>query len=161
MNLKPLDVILISGRMDHPDEAAIMIWSGSIFTHSVVAKDSEGNIFNPTIGGILNDHISSYDDRYRTVRRLKKYIPPENVKRILDWCYEKQATSKGYDYAAWLGFLTGVEAFEDEDRWYCSEVPYWMFQENGYRLTWRGKKLVYPSFFNKSRKFQPVLWQDI
>ena len=169
MKLKPLDIIIFEGIKGNVVDEIIMHWSDSAFVHCVVVKNEQGDIWDANIGGILNRNISDYpQERYRTVRRYKTDLAQYEVDRIIEWINAKQKIAHGYDYLAWLGFATGIEYFEDEERWYCSELPYWMFQDNGYKLTEEELTFVYPDFFigderwfGKERLFLPILWQDI
>ena len=171
MNLKPLDIILLEGVKGNVPDEIIMHWSNSAFTHCVVVKNENGDIWDANVGGILDRNISYYADRYKTVRRLNPdincYYDIAWQNKIIDWINIKQKICQGYDYLAWLGFGTGIEYFEDEDRWYCSELPYWMFQDNGLKLTGEDLTFVYPNFFLYDKRwvrpdlFQSILWEEV
>ncbi|MBV6343420.1 hypothetical protein [Candidatus Magnetobacterium casense] len=161
MRLKTLDVILLEGDKTNIADAVIYAWTKSLFTHCVIAKNELGDIWDPTIGGILNRNIQDYGDRYKTVCRFNQEIPVEKVGEMIAWINQKQLYCHGYDWLAWLGFATGIKALEDEDAWYCSELPYWMFWDAGYHLTPEEETFITPRFYLYSKDFQTILWQEV
>lgn len=73
----------------------------------------------------------------------------------MNWVDKVCAVSKGYDTLAWAGFVTGLKALSNnEERWTCAELPYWMLQDNGYRLTPKDEAFIYPRFFRFSPMFE-------
>ncbi len=164
--LFPLDIVLLEGENDIPSLIVTQA-SSSAFSHCVVVKNAHGDIFDATLGGILDRNLSDYGERYKSVCRWTQDISPADVRRCLDWCKQKQEACEGYDVLAWLGFATGVQYFESEDRWYCSELPYWMFTENIARLTHQDLTFVYPNFFMGDPRwvrkdlFEIKLWEEV
>lgn len=158
--LKPLDVVIFKGGWINPLEAGIKIRSLSEYTHTVFVKDDLGNVWNPTMGGVLDDNLNSEHlrDRPAKLLRLKEFISFDKMVQILDWCRATQAKSKGYDYTALLGFLTSVKALENEDCWYCSEFPFYAFIDNGIPICNNALTFVYPSYFADCPMFETV-WE--
>jgi hypothetical protein len=134
--------IIKTDKKYSPMSLVIYQRTSSWWTHCVLFKNDKGDIWDPTIGGILDHNISHYADREISILTYK-YSYDEA--KLLEWVDKKQKGCKGYDYLALFGFLTGIKAFEDEERWYCAELPYWLFQDNGYLLTSIDKKFVYPN----------------
>ena len=157
MKLKPLDIVLLEGDKIDIAERIVMESSGSAFSHCVTCKNKQGDVFDATLGGILDRNIKDYAGRYFTICRFKENIPDTKVKEMLAWCEEKQRTCEGYDILAWLGFATRIRYFESENRWYCSELPYWMYEEAGYSLTVPQLTFVYPNFFLLNAHFANLL----
>jgi len=134
-----------------------MIASRSKYVHAFIVLDKKGGIIEATEKGIVRANISSCDPGRVTLRRYREH-EKLNMKRLMKWLLNRERTSKGYDFIAWLGFATGIKELEDEDRWYCSELPYWIFQDNGCRLTEKDETFVFPDFFVRSDKFETVLY---
>jgi hypothetical protein len=124
-------------------------------THVVIFTGKCGEIIEADIGGILTSDISKYKGRYMKLLRFRDKLDTE---RLLRWLKEKQQLSKGYDYCAWLGFATGLKELQDENRWFCSELPYWMFQDNGYKLSNENLTFIYPSDIARNPQFN-VIWK--
>lgn len=141
MIIKPLDIVTLEGSMWSPLTWIIRWASLSRETHCVVIKNSDGRIFDPTIGGVLNSHLKKYNESTCNLLRYKEFFDKD---KLMAWAIEKQAYSTGYDYIAWLGFALHWKALEDENKWYCSEFPYWMFQDNDYNLTHKDLVFIYP-----------------
>jgi hypothetical protein len=154
--LKPLDIVVVKGKWFVPYHWAIMWRSMSQYSHCFIVKDEKGGVFDPLFGGILNRNVSDYKGREAAVCRNKFDLTPHENTELLEWVKLKQKTCKGYDLRAWLGFATCIKAFEDEDRWFCSEVPYWMFQENGYRLTNKDLTFPFPNMFVDRPDFEII-----
>ena len=170
--IQPFDIVLLEGEKDadgNMDLPSLIVTqhSSSAFSHCVVVKNEHGDIFDATLGGILDRNLSYYEGRYKSVCRWTQDISPARVRQALDWGKAKQATCKGYDILAWLGFGTGIKYFELEDWWYCSEFPYWMYMEVIERLTPQDLTFVYPNFFMGDPRwmrkdlFEIKLWEEV
>ncbi|MFH1399005.1 MAG: hypothetical protein ABIG95_02750 [Candidatus Woesearchaeota archaeon] len=140
--IQPLDIITLEGTPWSVSNWIIQWASMSKETHCIVVRESNGRIFDPTVGGVLDSHLKEYNKRTCNLLRYKDSFDSD---RLMEWAVKKQSQSKGYDYLAWLGFALRWKALEDEDKWYCSEFPYWMFQDNGYKLTHEDLVFVFPS----------------
>lgn len=155
MELRPFDIGVIRGNMWNPLHMPIIWRSMSRDVHCVIFRDRLGYIFDTTIGGILNEHIGNYKNRYITIIRYNK---PFDADKLLLWVLNKQKTCKGYDWKAWIGFALNSKRFEDEDMWFCSETPYWAFTENGYKITNEEMKFPFPSTLVESLAFD-IVWK--
>jgi len=122
-------------------------------THAILFKDEKGNAWDPRPGGILDGHISDYAGRRISILRFEGLYDRVTA---LAWMNKTQKKCKGYDFKALLGFLTGNESWESKHYWYCSEVPYWLFQEQHNLLTRVDMTFIYPSFFYFHRGFELV-----
>lgn len=148
--LKPFDIVTIEGSKWSPLTWAIRWASMSNETHCVTIRDAGGRIFDPTVGGVLDAHLSKYG---KNACNLLRYKHPFDADRLMKWAVGKQKSSKGYDYISWLGFALHWKELEDEDRWYCSEFGYWAFQDNGYKLTNEDLVFVYPGDLTHNTNF--------
>ena len=106
----------------------------------------------PRTGGILNNNISDYKGRRLEVLRYKK---PVDIDRLEQWIAKTTATAKGYDLEAIFGFLTGIP-IQDDNNWFCSELAYWLYQENGYLLTREDMVLMYPAHLHFCNEFEKI-----
>lgn len=153
MNLQPLDVGVIRGRIWQPMDWFIYQRTSTLWGHCVVIKNDSGDCFDPRFKGILNNNISRYDSRGYKIRRYK-YPMPKN--QMFEWCLDKQKKAKHYDFKAMGGYVTGIPGLQDENSWTCAEFPYWMFMDNGCPLTDEIMAFVFPSFFMQSNDFITV-----
>lgn len=155
MIYKPLDIGIIRGHWWHPLHLMIMWRSLSNDTHAVIFTGNNSEIIEADVGGVLTSDISKYRGRHM---KLLRYRGDLDTGKLLLWLQEKQHTSKGYDYCAWLGFATGIKELQDEDRWFCSELPFWMFQDNGYTLSNEKLTFIYPSDLARNHTFE-IVWK--
>jgi len=122
--------------------------------HCLTVKNSDGDVWSPEGKGILDRTLDHYAGRTISIHR---YNQPFDVEKLLAWCANIQQTSKGYDFTAWGGFVTGLKSLEDDaDRWTCAEEPYWAFQGNGYKLTPNDEAFVYPRLFRFNPLFNEI-----
>jgi hypothetical protein len=138
---------------DHIDPMSRIIHqrTSTWLTHCILFKDDKGNAWDPRPGGILNGNIYDYAGRKISILRFEGLY---DKREALRWAKETQAKCKGYDFKALLGFLTGDESWEDKDYFYCSEMPYKLFQYQHNLLTRVDMTFVYPSFFFFHRDFK-------
>lgn len=151
--LLPMDVVVTRGKAYNPVGWIIMWRSLSNYTHCLTVYE-KGLVFDPTIGGVRFRELSGYNRN--TSVKIMRYIYPIDYAKLKEWCRDKFRSSKGYDYRAWLGFATGIKALTDEDKYYCSEFPYWAFEENGYNICGENTVFFYPSDFVRSPVFATV-----
>jgi|GEM_PF-1696364 len=145
--IRHLDIGVLKGKWWNPLTWLISWRSLSPYTHCVIFKNSLGDIFDPTIGGILDEHISKYSG-HEIVLLRHVLVDQVYAGDHMQWLREKQRTCKGYDYLAWLGFATGIKELEDENRWFCSELPYWQWQDlpdKNFHITNEDLTFPYPS----------------
>jgi len=154
IHVQPLDIVVVDGHLYNPLHLAIM-WRGlDKGSHCLTVKDTDGAVWSPQAGGILDKHLSDYICRGVSVHR---YVGQFDREELLRQACKVQQMCKGYDVRAWLGFATGLKSLSnDEERWTCAELPYWLFHGNGYRLTPVDEAFIYPRFFRFSPLFQEV-----
>jgi hypothetical protein len=108
------------------------------------------------MSGVCFENLEHYKGRQCAVLRYKHPIAQQKKIAMLMWLDKLAKSSKPYDYMALLGFLTGLKALEDDDAWYCSEVPYWLFKEFGMPLFNGDKTFIYPSDLYRCNDFEIV-----
>jgi hypothetical protein len=141
--MQRFDVGILEGDHANPMHRIIKQRSGEWMTHCVVIKNEKGDLWDATVGGILNSNLfKDYPGRKTTILRYKHSI---NEDILLAWITKTQAECKGYDWASLIGFLTGVQSFDNSTKWFCSELGYELFQDNGYCLTRVKRTYVYPA----------------
>lgn len=153
MILQPLDIGIVRGHLYNPMDWIIAQRTSTLWGHSFIVKNADGDIFDPRMKGIENNHISKYADRKTVIRRYKY---PFDEEKVMAWCLDKQRTAKHYDMLSLFGFLTGIKRLNDDDTFYCSEFLYWAWQDNGYKLTDEEVSFIYPSFFTQSNDFETI-----
>ena len=153
MNTKLFDVGILEGDHFSLMHREIKRSSGDWWTHCITFMDERGNIWDPRAGGIHAGNISDYGGREIEIFRYKYPIAET---QLLTWMEKTVKECEGYDLLAILGFLTGKASFQDSNRWYCSELPYTMFQDNGYPLTRVRQPFIYPNFFHYSNEFELI-----
>lgn len=153
--LQPLDVIVLRGNLYNPMTYVIMQRTSSRWTHAVTYKGS-GQVYDARMSGVCINKLDHYKGRRCAVLRYGNEIPHQRKIAMLLWLDKLAKESRPYDYAALLGFLTGVKAFEDEHSWYCSEIPYWMFEEFQMPLFNGEKTFIYPSDLYRCNDFKIV-----
>lgn len=148
------DIIVVNGHLYNLLHLGIM-WRGlDPGTHCLTVKNIDGAVWSPEGKGLLNKRLSDYAGRDISVHRYKGSL---NHERLWKWGYSTQKDSKGYDFIAWLGFVSGLKSLaNDEERWTCAEFPYWLFHDNGCRLTPNDESFVYPRFFRFNPLFEEV-----
>jgi hypothetical protein len=151
--MRLFDIGILDGDHISPMHIVIHQRTSTWWTHCVTFKNDQGDIWDPRSGGIHDANIRDYGGRRLLILR---YRYPVNELKLMTWMQKTVYSSEGYDIAAMFGFLTGIQAFQDENRWFCSELSYWLFQENGYPLTREEMTFMYPSFFYFSTDFELI-----
>lgn len=156
---EPLDVVVVDGHLYNPLHLAIM-WRGlDPGSHCLTVKDIDGAVWSPEGTGILNKQLSDYSGRTISAHRYAGIL---DLDKLWKRAYALQDANQGYDFRAWLGFVTGLKSLaNDETRWTCAEFPYWLFHGNGYRLTPNDEAFIYPRFFRYSPCFKEVFRGEI
>lgn len=157
MDCRRFDVGILTGDKFNPMHKIIHDRTATWMTHAVMFKNDKGDIWDARMSGIEDHHISMYAGRPLTIHSYKHEYDEEAFEA---WLAEKLPKSKGYDQLALIGFLLGIESFQDDDRWYCSEVHYRMFQDTGCLITRVLKPFWYPSDTFYSDKFS-LVWEGI
>jgi hypothetical protein len=151
--MKLFDICILEGDKINPMHVIIHQRTSEWMTHCVVLQDEHGHTWDARSGGIKNGFLREYSGRKVSVLRYKKEI---DDKKLFDWITETQNNCLGYDYAALIGFLTGLQCFQDDRRYYCSELCYWLFQANGYPLTRLDRTFIYPADLYYNNEFEQV-----
>lgn len=152
--LKSFDIVVLEGRWWRPEEAAVMWRSMSRFSHCVIAAQLNPKVVvNPNIGGVRYDYFTEYKGRRGVVCRYKKEL---DIPRLTYWLQHTVHNAKGYDYKAWLGFVTNCKEMEDKDHWFCSELAYWLYQANDLKLTKTDLSFPFPSLFFDHNDFANI-----
>jgi hypothetical protein len=146
---------ILEGDHINPMHRIIYQRTSTWFTHAVMFKNDKGDIWDARMAGIENNNISIYAGR-RLIVLVYKYDYDPNA--FETWLAENLSKAVGYDFKALLGFLTGDESFQCDNRWYCSEYPYRMFQDTGHKITRVVKPFWYPADFYFSSEFE-VVWE--
>lgn len=155
IELKPFDVIVKKGEKLNFLSQLIMWRSLSQWSHSFLVKNTGGGIIDITLEGVHYSHIDHYKNSYLAVCRHKQ-LKEEDYEKLFNWCTTTLEKSKGYDILGLLGFILFRPSTEDEERWFCSEFVYNLFQLNGYKLTNKHSKYPYPCLFYKNTNFEII-----
>ena len=155
--LKPLDIILFDAEPYSFLHKLISWRSLDSAVHCVIVKDIEGNLYDPDFKGIVISNISNYIGRSCQILR---YTNTTNNSQLQSWCDSIVKTNTGYDYFQWFfGFVLGLYAnklADSDTKWTCAELPYWMFQQNGYKLTDKEEILPMPRLFRYHKDFYTI-----
>lgn len=154
--LQPLDIVVFSGqsKLLH----SVIEWrSLDSAVHCAIVVNSAGTLYDPDFKGIVKSNLSDYKGRQVTIHRYNGQL---DTAKLITWCESKVIASKGYDYKQWLfGFVLGINTkaiADDETCWTCAELPYWMFQENYYKLTPKEEILPMPRLFRYNPCFTTI-----
>ena len=151
--MKLFDVGILEGDHISPMHREIKRSSGDWWTRCITFMDERGNIWDPRAGGIHAGNIKDYGGREIEIFRYKY---PLAETQLLSWVERTVAECEGYDLLAILGFITGEKSFQDSNRWYCSEWPYSMLQDNGYPLTRVKKAFIFPNFYHYHNDYELI-----
>lgn len=160
--LQPMDVVVLYSSPGYPwykwFAHKLITWrSLEDAVHCVTIETPAGDCWSPEFSGILHRKLSEYNGYRATIHRYKK---PFDTAKLISWCQNKQLRSSGYDFfKQWLmgyvlGMLTSIS--NDENRWTCSEWPYWAFQDNGYKVTEKDELLPMPRLFRYNTHFNCI-----
>ena len=155
MNIQRFDIGVLEGDKINPMHRIIHQRTSTWMTHAVMFKNEKGDIWDARMAGIGDNHISEYAGRYLTIHRWHDYWDTDAME---EWLNRTLLKAEGYDFKALLGFLTGDESFQCDNRWYCIEMPYRMFQDTGHLITREVKPFFYPSDLFYSERFR-LVWE--
>lgn len=155
--IKPLDIVLFDAEPNKLIHKPIVWRSLDLAVHCTIIKDSSGSMYDPDFKGVVISQPSDYKGRYYQILRYKK---PFDEQLLLSWCESVLKTNTGYDYYQWFfGFVLGIfttNLANSPNKWTCAELPYWMFQSNGYKLTAIEELLPMPRLFRYHNDFSTV-----
>ncbi len=160
MELQPLDIVLVHGLWYNPLHWAIRWRSLDKCVHCFTICNYENDGYNPLFTNVQLDNLSKYTGREVTIVRHRD-LHIGKINTICKWLELKYKKSKKYDFfKQWLlGFVFGIAVkslVNDENAWTCSELPYWMFQENGVKLTSVDEALPLPRLFKYHNDFDII-----
>jgi hypothetical protein len=162
IELKPMDVVILTGTgykwYYEPVHILIKWRTLGDAVHCITMKDNITG-YSPTFKGVDKIELHSMYKGFGC--NVFRYNKPVDIEQLTKWCEEKFDTNKGYDFwRQWfLGFVCGSQKrnlVNEEDKWTCSEFPYWAFQENGLKLTPREEILPMPRLFLYHNDFDCV-----
>ncbi len=79
-------------------------------------------------GGGVKIHDLQKPKHYTRIERYEIDAPDS----VIDFALSQEG--KPYDWAGVLGFVTRNRHWEEEDKWFCSELAAWSFQKAGVPL---------------------------
>ena len=155
--LQPLDVVVVDALWYMPHHWPIR-WRGmDRGVHCLTVISPAGTVLSPEFAGIKLRDIGHYRGRRVSVHR---YLGELDRNTLLDWLPRTVKASRGYDFRQWLmgGVLglTNRKWADASDQWTCAELPYWLYQDNGYRTTPRDEVLPMPRHFRYNPDFVTV-----
>lgn len=155
LNLQPLDIIVLKGQWYSPLTGFILKRTSTRWTHCAVYA-GDGVIVEAKAKGVIETPLAHYEGRERKVMRYKYEIHPAHVKAALDWLHEITVTSVPYDFIAYMGFITGIQAFDNPNRYYCAEVPIYTLKEAKVDIYSEIPAFIYPSAYVQNYCFKEV-----
>lgn len=155
---KSLDVIVLRGQWYNPFWPVIAFKTQSRWTHCVQVRGADGRIFDAHTKGVECRSINNYAGRYAAVLRRRDIdqIPLIDKIKMITWADALVEAHNQYDFTALIGFVLGITFFESDDKWYCAELPYWMWEYHGYPMFNQELTFVYPSDHYRSRVYYIV-----
>ena len=155
---KSLDVIVLRGQWYNPFVPVVGFKTQSRWTHCVQVRGADGRIFDAHTKGVECRKINDYAGRHAAVLRRRDIdqIPAKDKIEMIKWADGLVSANNKYDFMALIGFVLGITLFEDDERWYCAELPYWMWQYHGYPMFNQELTFVYPSDHYRSRVYYIV-----
>jgi len=153
--LKPLDLIVLKGKWYNPITHFIRHRTSTAWTH-VAIYVGDGKLVEAVAKGVIVTPLEHYAGRTRVVLRYRLPIHEEHVTAALVWLDEQVKTAIPYDLVAFLGFVTGIKAFEEEDKFFCSELPTYAYREAKINLWNEIPEFPYPCDYLQMNDFALV-----
>ena len=155
---RSLDVVVLRGNWWNPMGAVIYTRTGTLWTHCVTVRGSDGNIYDAHTPGVELRNLNNYSGRFAAVLRRRDIddIPLKDKIAMIQWADDLVKAQNGYDFKALVGFLCGIKCFEDDSRWYCAELPYWMWEYHGYPIMNEEVTFIYPSDHYRCRAYKLI-----
>lgn len=153
--LQPLDLLILRGNWYNPMLYVIMQRTSSRWTHAVTYR-GKGQVYDAGLKGVCYNSVDHYNGRGVAVLRYNNKLSLEEKIEMLKWLDRMAQDSVPYDFKALLGFITGLKALDDENAWYCSEIPYWMYHEFRHPLFNGEKTFIYPADLYKCNDFNII-----
>jgi len=156
---KSLDVVVLQGQWWNPILPIVSVRTLTRWTHCVQMRGSDGTIYDAHLPGVKAEKLSRYQGRYAAVLRRRDIdaIPQPAKIRMIAWADKLVADDNKYDFLALVGFLFGIKSLvQQDDKWYCAEIPYWMWEYHGYPMFNQQLSYVFPSDHYRSRCYQII-----
>lgn len=155
---RSLDVVVLRGQWWNPMLPVIFTRTGTTWTHCVVVRGEDGQIYDAHTPGVECRHLGVYRGRKAAVLRRRDIdqIPKTDKIKMIEWADGLVKAKNDYDFLALLGFLTGVKLFKDDSKWYCAELPYWMWHYHGYPIMNGEVTFIYPSDHYRCRAYEII-----
>lgn len=95
-------------------------YMGSRWSHAAVWDDAAGYVTDTTLwqGGVLTHHESDFFAAHPQFRVID--VPVQEVEAARAWLQAQ--VGKGYDWSALFGIFFRTGLWEDDDKWFCSEL---------------------------------------
>lgn len=155
--LKPFDIITVDGLWYYPHHHLIEWRQLDSASHVAIIAESTGICYSAELGGVkILNIFDEYKGREVQIHRYCNDIP---ANKFYTWL---GANSKAkYDFwGQWfLGFALGIgvqKIADDSNRFTCSELAYWLFQDNDCKLTSTNEVLPMPRLFRYHNDFELI-----
>jgi len=155
MTIKPLDVLIYKGLWYNPITGIIYVRTSTTYTHCAIAVGG-GRMIEAVAKGVVEAPLDAHGTRPYIALRYKHEIHPDHVQAAKDWLYNQVECAVGYDFLALLGFLTGYKGFEEEDKFFCSELVAYAFQAAKVDLYSEIPVFLYPCEFVRHVAFEQI-----
>jgi uncharacterized protein YycO len=155
MDLQPLDIIVFKGRWWNPMTHFIRHRTSTAWTHCALYV-GEGKLVEAVASGVVVTPLEHYAGRPGVALRYQFPIHEAHVMAALQWLADQVEEAIPYDLVAFLGFITGLKAFEEENKFYCAELPVYAYLEAGINLFNEPPAFIYPCEFVQSNDFEEV-----
>lgn len=87
---------------------------------------SEGTL----IGADWKEGVIEKEFDQNNYKRVERYEVKGSDQELVE-AYMVSQLGKKYDFGAIFGFLSRTDKFENQDKWFCSELVAWAFKESG------------------------------
>ena len=155
MTIKPLDILIYKGNWWNPLTGIIYVRTSTTYTHCAIAM-GPSRMIEAVAKGVIESPLDAHGARPYIVLRYKHEIHSNHLLAAIDWLYDQVENAVGYDFLALLGFLTGYKGFEEEDKFFCSELVAYAFQAAKVDLFNEIPTFIYPSAFIQHCDFERV-----
>jgi uncharacterized protein YycO len=156
MILQPLDILVFRGQWYNPMALFIYQRTSTWYTHCAMYV-GDGVIVEAKSHGVIETALAHYEGRERKVMRYRYEIHPAHVKAALDWLQEITVTSVGYDFVSYLGYITGIKAFDNPNKYACVEVPAYALKEAKVDIWNEIPAFIFPCEYVRNYQFKEVL----
>lgn len=127
-----------------------MTWSWASHVDFVLPDGKLFGALSVEGGGGVRFHELQSPSHYSRLERFEVDAPDS----VLDFALSQ--TGKPYDWAGIFGILTRNRKWEDDDKWFCSELTAWAFQKAGVPLLIETSNRITPRDLLISPLLKPV-----